>query len=277
MITWLDGGFLFELNKEYGDLGQEAVLNAPEKILQLYKSYISLGCNYITTNNYGFKPSRMDNWQELCIKSGEIFYQLKDEHPKIQILGSIPPFYPTYKQGPITPEFTDYYTSLIPLLEFDKFLLETQVSIIHIREICRIIQSLGYKDTVIYVSLYPNNIDTEDLDQLCKEYPMIQALLINCCSFEKMNKYYYKVIQNVLAAHPSLRYGFYLNRIDEENYADCQHIERLQEYKSKKNDIENIKNFIEKYRSERNYTDIIIGGCCGYGVEEMCELMEELH
>ena len=35
MITWLDGGFLFELNKEYGDLGQEAVLNAPEKILFL--------------------------------------------------------------------------------------------------------------------------------------------------------------------------------------------------------------------------------------------------
>ena len=56
MITWLDGGFLFELNKEYGDLGQEAVLNAPEKIYILYKNYINLGCTYITTNNYGFKP-----------------------------------------------------------------------------------------------------------------------------------------------------------------------------------------------------------------------------
>ena len=277
MITWLDGGFLFELNKEYGDLGQEAVLNAPEKILQLYKSYISLGCNYITTNNYGFKPSRMNNWQELCIKSREIFCQLKDEHPKIQILGSIPPFYPTYKHGPITTEFTDYYTSLIPLLEVDGFILETQVSIIHIREICRIIHSLGYKDMPIYVSLYPDNVTSEELEQLCKEYPTICALLINCCSFDKMNDYYNNVIRKVLATHPSLHYGFYLNRIDEENYADCQHIERLQQYKSKKNDIENIKAFVEKYKKERNYTDLIIGGCCGYGVEEMCELMEELH
>ena len=277
MITWLDGGFLFELNKEYGDLGQEAVLNAPEKILQLYKSYIGLGCSYITTNNYGFKPSRMDNWQELCIKSREIFRQLKDEHPDILILGSISPFYPTYKQGPITHEFTDYYTTLIPLLEVDGFILETQVSIIHIREICRIIHSLGYKDVPIYVSLYPDNVISEELEQLCKEYPTICALLINCCSFDKMNDYYNNVIRKVLATHPSLHYGFYLNRIDEENYADCQHIERLQEYKSKKNDTENIKDFVEKYRSERDKANLIIGGCCGYGVEEMRELMEEVH
>ena len=277
MITWLDGGFLFELNKEYGDLGQEAVLNAPEKILQLYKNYINLGCTYITTNNYGFKPSRIDNWQELCIKSGEIFRQLKHEHPKIQILGSIPPFYPTYKQGSITTEFTDYYTTLIPLLNVDSFILETQVSINHIREICKIIHSLGYKDMPIYVSLYPDNITSKELEQLYKEYPAICAFLVNCCSFEKMNKYYYKVIQRVLAAHPTHHYGFYLNRIDEENYADNQHIERLQDYKSKQNDTDNIKNFIEKYRKERDEANLIIGGCCGYGVEEMSELMEELH
>lgn len=277
MIIWLDGGFLFELNKEYGDLGQEAVLNAPEKILQLYKNYINLGCTYITTNNYGFKPSRMNNWQELCIKSREIFRQLKHEYPKIQILGSIPPFYPTYKQGPITYEFTDYYTTLIPLLNVDGFILETQVSIIHIREICRIIHSLGYKDTPLYISLYPNNVTFEELEQLCREYSTIKAILVNCCSFDKMRKYYNNSIRKVLASHSSIQFGFYLNRIDEENYADCQHIERLQEYKSKKNDTEKIKDFVEKYRKERNNTDLIIGGCCGYGVKEMRELMEELH
>lgn len=277
MISWLDGGFLFELNKEYGDLGQEAVLNAPEKIYMLYKNYIDLGCYYITTNNYGFKPSRMNNWQELCTKSVEIFRQLKHEHPNIQVLGSIPPFYSTYKEGPITTEFTNYYITLIPLLKVDVFLLETQVSIIHIREICRIIYYLGYKDTTIYVSLYPNNIDTKELLQLCRNFPTIKAILVNCCSFDKMRDYYNNVIYKVLTAHPSLRFGFYLNRIDEENYADCQHIERLQEYKSKKNDTKNIKAFVEKYRKERNNTDLIIGGCCGYGVEEMRELMEELH
>ena len=273
MITWLDGGFLFELNKEYGDLGQEAVLNAPEKILVLYKNYIRLGCTYITTNNYGFKPSRMDNWRELCIKSGEIFRQLKDDHPEIQILGSIPPFYPTYKQGPITAEFTDYYTSLIPLLVCDNFLLETQVSIYHIREICRIIHQLGHEHTAIYVSLYPDSVTTEELNQLCKDYPTICALLVNCCSFEKMNDYYETSMKSVLAAHTRLQFGFYLNKINEEHYAECQHIERLQDYKSKKNDTENIKNFIERYYK---HGDLIIGGCCGYGADEMRDLMEAL-
>ena len=70
-----------------------------------------------------------------------------------------------------------------------------------------------------------------------------------------------------------------MNKIDEEHYADCQHIERLQDYKSKKNDIENIKDFLERYHRDvgtRN-NNIIIGGCCGYGVEEMRELMEELN
>ena len=44
----------------------------------------------------------------------------------------------------------------------------------------------------------------EDLLQLCKEYPMIKAILINCCSFDKMRDYYNNVIKRVLAAHPSL-------------------------------------------------------------------------
>ena len=145
--------------------------------------------------------------QELCIKSVEIFRQLKYEHPKIQILGSIPPFYPTYKQGPITSEFTNYYTTLIPLLNVDGFILETQVSIIHIKEICRIIYSLGYKDTDLYISLYPDNITSDELEQLYKEYPTICALLVNCCSFDKMRKYYDNVIKRILIFHPFL-FGF---------------------------------------------------------------------
>ena len=49
-----------------------------------------------------------------------------------------------------------------------------------------------------------------------------------------MSDYYDKVILKVLAAHPVIQFGFYLNRIDEEHYAECQHIENYKNIKVKK-------------------------------------------
>ena len=37
-ITWMDGGFLFEINKQYNDLGQEAVLSNQQSILDLLEN-----------------------------------------------------------------------------------------------------------------------------------------------------------------------------------------------------------------------------------------------
>ena len=77
-IVFLDGGFLFEINKKYNDLGQKALFENINDIYHIYENYIKLGCNIITTNNYGFKPNQSDNWEELCIKSEEIFINLKE-------------------------------------------------------------------------------------------------------------------------------------------------------------------------------------------------------
>ena len=41
-IIWMDGGFLFEINKQYKDLGQEAVLTNQMCIIKLYQDYIIL-------------------------------------------------------------------------------------------------------------------------------------------------------------------------------------------------------------------------------------------
>ena len=76
-IVFLDGGFLFEINKKYNDLGQKAVLQNTNDIYSIYEGYINLGCSIITTNNYGFKPNQSNNWEELCDKSGDIFINLK--------------------------------------------------------------------------------------------------------------------------------------------------------------------------------------------------------
>ena len=68
MIKILDGGMLFELNKVYNDFGQTAVLNDKNLVRKIHEEYINMGCNLITTSNYGFKPNRMNNWKELTTK-----------------------------------------------------------------------------------------------------------------------------------------------------------------------------------------------------------------
>ena len=50
---------------------------------------------------YGFKPRRCSNWKTLCIESASIFNKIKQDNPDITILGSIPPFFPSYTYIPI--------------------------------------------------------------------------------------------------------------------------------------------------------------------------------
>ena len=45
----LDGGMLFELNRLHGDLGNKAIINDKELIIDIYDKYIKMGCDYIFT------------------------------------------------------------------------------------------------------------------------------------------------------------------------------------------------------------------------------------
>ena len=55
-IIWMDGGFLFEINKQYNDLGQEAVLTNQMCIIKLF---FSENCLSHWSQEY-FTPSCFD-------------------------------------------------------------------------------------------------------------------------------------------------------------------------------------------------------------------------
>ncbi len=270
-IHWLDGGFLFEMNKLYGDLGQQISIDNQDIVYNLYQSYIQLGCSYITTNNYGFKPSRCKNWKELCQKSAAVFIRLKQTYPKIVILGSLPPFFPSYTYEPVNKEFKQYYRELISILNsyVDEYIIETSVSIEHNNCICQIINDLTIEKP-INISFYPDKINSDDICTMITKHKMIHKLLVNCCSFDDMYTFYNDTIQSVLNKYKNIQFGFYLNKIHEKQYTTEQIVEDLQSYKHDKCDNNRIKEFINIF------LDITIGGCCGYGVEEMKELMNEL-
>ena len=270
-ILWMDGGILYELNKIDKDFGETAIVNNPDILKSLYVNYINLGAKFITTNNYAFKPSRQHNWKELCIRGASLFTGLKLDHPHITILGSIPPFHPTYKTGPISPEFIAFYKELVKILALyvDTFILETQIDYGHCDHICNIITK-HRENAEIFLSIYPDKITVEELWRLVRKYPMIKAILINCCSFDKMRDYYDKVVSRVLAAHKSVAFGFYLNKIDEVAYSNKQLAGELQNYEIKHNEYNKINEFIDSL----DLKQIMIGGCCGYGVTEMKQMIK---
>lgn len=271
-IVFLDGGFLFEINKKYNDLGQKAVLQNTNDIYSIYEGYINLGCSIITTNNYGFKPNQSNNWEELCDKSGDIFINLKKKHPYIKIFGSLPPFFPSYVNKPVNKEFISFYTTLINIINgyVDEFLIETSISIEHIECICSIIKNL-YIEKNINISFYPLKIDNNNLLKFIEKYSsMIDKLFINCCNFSKMKSFYNEYLYKIINEYKTIKFGFYLNNIDEKKYKENPIVKDLQEFKTDNNEYDDIKDFIKDFK------EIYIGGCCGYGIDEMRMLINHI-
>ena len=267
MITFMDGGMLFELNKVYTDYGEYAVENNKQLIIDLYQSYIDIGCKYITTCNYCFKPTKIKQWDKYVKKSIDIVQPFRQ---KCKVFGCVPPYYDSYSNNNnITEEFVMYYVDLINLLKgnIDIYLVETATSFIEVEQICRIIRDID-NDTPIIVSIYPN----ENNSKYIKEYYElpIYGLFMNCVPFDTMKDYYSKYFKPVV--NKKMLFGFYCNYINEKAYALSQDVSKLQSFKI----LPKKENNYEDFFKDLPFNDVVIGGCCGYGVKEMRSLVNEL-
>ena len=278
MIEILDGGMIFELNKKYNDLGQFAIANDQKLILDIYQSYIDMGCQYVTTCNYGFKSLKLKNWLYFVFESIELIKKVKKKNPKIKVLGCLPPYFESYHDGVIDHNFKNFYIKIINLMKnnIDYFILETQINTDHINYILEQIKKHTDKKTL--VSIYPNNfIQKNELENLIENNKdNIYSLLINCCSFDKMKEYFKDNIEELKLVSKNIKYGFYCNKINEKKYSEFKGDKKsevnLSEYLNNNIIQKNELNKFLEYLNINNY-DIIIGGCCGYGTEEMKELI----
>jgi len=280
-LHFLDGGMLYELNKHYNDLGEEALINNPNLIINLYEQYISLGCNYITTCNYGFKSKKLDNWKFLVQKSVNLISCFKKDNEHIKILGCLPPYFESYYDGEIDSSFVDFYHTLVGILDntIDEYIIETQISGKHIDKICEII--IGNSGKKINISIYPNgNITKNDIKEIINKYSnVINCILVNCCCFDDMKKYFESNIKPLKIMNYDIKFGFYCNRIDEQKYLSYTGNKTknvsLQDFYIKRNiEKKQLNDFIRVLRYS-GYK-IIIGGCCGYGVKEMEDLINSI-
>ena len=309
MLEFLDGGMIYELNKIHQDLGQTALLQEPHTILKIYQSYLDSGANYLTTCNYGFKSLKLPNWKMLVRKSVDLLYEFKSQKSNLnssqsnlnsdsknltqssntpfKILGSLPPYFESYYDGVIDKDFISFYETLVEIMlgKVDYFLLETQVSILHIRKILEIIHNHSLRNRrqipKVMVSIYPQgNISGREIKQLVIDYSfMLDAILVNCGSLPKIRDYFTREIEAIDLAKLKIKFGFYCNKIDEQGYKNYEG--------DKKNKVK-ITDFYEdsplpcrEIDLFRNYLDlkgydVIIGGCCGYGMKEMEELINQV-
>ena len=279
MIELMDGGFLYELRKHSQDYGETIIDNNPELIEKIHKDYIDIGCKYIISGNYVFKPMRQENWEYYTEKVFNILHKLK-ENNDFTLLGCMPPYYESYTDGDFNSDVVLYYLNLKQIVDkyADKYIIETIVSYQYLYNICKILDN----GLPIIISLYPkNDITVENLVFLTQRFN-IEAILINCCSFDMMEEYFNIILKGDFSR--KIKFGFYLNKIDEQQYLavkngcdngrdDRSAINLEQFYIDRDNDLNKIHDFCKKYDLSNN---LIIGGCCGYGVEDMKVLKTKL-
>lgn len=291
MLEFLDGGMIYELNKKHQDLGQTALLTQPDKILEIYQSYLNSGANYLTTCNYGFKSLKLPNWKMLVQKSVDLLFDFQinsqASNPSFKILGCLPPYFESYYDGVINKDFIDFYETLVEIMyeKVDYFLLETQVSILHIRKILDIIHFHSLRNSKrtlpVMVSIYPQgNISGREIKKLVIDYSfMLDAILVNCGSLAKIREYFTREIEDIDLARLKVKFGFYCNKIDEQGYKNYQGDKKnkvritdfYQETPIPSQEIDKFRNYLDM----KGY-DIIIGGCCGYGMQEMEDLINQI-
>lgn len=263
-----DGGMIFEINKKYSDYGQYAVKNDKNLIEKLYQDYINLGCKYITTCNYCFTPTKLKDWKELSIEAINIMKKFRSNN--VSVCGSLPPYFKSYYYEEINDNFCNFYKDLVSIFKgnVDYYIIETSIDFKHVEKICEIIREID-QETCIIVSLYINESNKKNIN---KYFDLnIYGLFLNCCSFTDLVNFYEKYLRH--KNFNGKKFGFLCNKINEKKYSEKSDVSKLQNFKNNKNITqENLDNFLNIL----NFDEVFIGGCCGYGVKEMKELIEIL-
>ena len=273
-INFLDGGMIFEINKKYKDFGEYSLENDENLINNLYQNYINVGCKFITTCNYCLKPSYTDNWENLSVKSVDLMQKFRKN--EIKVLGSLPPFNKSYNQNNIDNSFINFYKKLINIFmnKVDYYIIETGYNYHEIKKIYEIIKKID-SDTPLIISIYPNDNHINYIEEYLKLD--IYGFFINCCSCDNLVEFYNSYIKN--KDFNGIKFGFSCNKIDEKKYSDYKNKsnvadrkKNLQNYYQESDDYSKIKYFLD----EISFDEIYVGGCCGYGIEEMKYLIKDL-
>jgi S-methylmethionine-dependent homocysteine/selenocysteine methylase len=288
-VQILDGGTGRELKRIGAPFRQPewsalALLEAPAFVSRVHEAYVAAGAGIITTNSYAVVPFHIGDERfaaegaRLAALAGRLARQVADEHPGVQVAGSLPPICGSYRADwfdaafarPILRVLVD---SLRPYV--DHWQAET-LSAIAEAELVR--EVLGEDEHPLWLSFTLNDANAPGVPRLRSGEPVADAIraavrlgasavLFNCSQPEVMGDAVDAARRVLSDAGSEMRIGVYANaflpqREDAEANAD---VSRIRDDLTPAGYLGWARDWVSRGAS-------IIGGCCGIGPEHIAAL-----
>lgn len=290
MITILDGGMGGELSRRgagatNGLWSAQALLDAPESVVEVHKDYIAAGAQIITTNSYSTIPSYLgksglaDRYTELTELAGILAREAVGANGNgVQVAGSLPPLSESYRPDlvPSGAVSEPVYEAMVKALgdNVDLFLCETMSS--GSEAFHAVSQAFEHgRGKPVMVSWTLNEQPGKGLrsgESVSEAYSMLQEFdvsgyLFNCTHPEAILEALYELshlTDKVIGGYPNR-----LNTVSPEWTLDNELQTGL------RTDID-VAFFLEYARRFEDAGAAIIGGCCGIGPEYIRALSASL-
>ena len=297
-ITILDGGLGRELEKRGAPFKQPewsalAMMNAPEVVKEVHKTFITSGASVITTNSYALVPFHIgekrfkDQGRALAKRAGEMARAAVCETKTCtRVAGSIPPLFGSYRVDLYQPErVVELATPLIEGLRthVDLWLCETQGLIDEPTRVKSLIDRLDTQKKPFWIAFTLEDSQLNDEPLLRSGESVVDALkamvdanvdaiLFNCCQPEVISQAI-QTTQHQLASlgAKQIDIGAYANAFPPQ-LKDAQANEGLNELRADLTPA----SYLDWAQQWIQDGATLIGGCCGIGPEHITVLSKKL-
>nr|QIH43203.1 homocysteine S-methyltransferase family protein [Vibrio ziniensis] len=271
-----------------------AMMEAPEVVGEVHRSFIQNGAQVITTNSYALVPFHIGQEcfdaqaQLLADKAGKVAREAAIlEGKQTLVAGSIPPLFGSYRADLYQPENAEKIAS--PLIKgldqhIDVWLAETQSLIAESTAIYQQVKALGTNNKPFWVSFTledsePTNVPKLRSGETVKDAVKamaalnVDAILFNCSQPEVME-------EALIAARTTLeslnvtgiQLGVYANAFPPTT-KEATANDGLDELRDDLN-FDVYTQLAEKWRHQGA---TLIGGCCGIGPEHINAISKHFH
>ncbi|WED21882.1 homocysteine S-methyltransferase family protein [Vibrio sp. JC009] len=298
-ITILDGGMGRELERRGAPFRQPewsalAMMETPELVADVHKSFIRSGAQLIMTNSYALVPFHIgeerfaEQAQTLADLSGSVAREASEAEGKNTLVaGSIPPLFGSYRADLYQPEraeeiATPLINGLAPYV--DVWIAETQSLIEESVAVHNLVSKLDKEKKPFWVSFtLEDSIATEQPvlrsgesveDAVEKMVELnVTAILFNCSQPEVIEeglKVAHRTLAKLDALHIEL--GAYANAFPPQS-KDATANDGLDEFRDDLNE----NAYLEMAKKWQKQGATLIGGCCGIGPEYIEKLSQHFH
>jgi len=297
-ITILDGGMGRELELRGAPFKQPewsalALIEAPEIVKEVHKSFIKSGASVITTNSYALVPfhigeERFSNQgRQLAAAAGQVARAAVEEtQTNTRVAGSIPPLLGSYRADLYQAERADEIAT--PLIEglgpyVDLWLCETQSLVAEAVHVISLIRDLDQGKKPIWVALTledaaptpePLLRSGESVAEAIRSISGlgIDAVLFNCCQPEVIRDAICVVRETLISTgNPHIEIGAYANAFSPQD----QEITANEGLNQMRADLTPAA-YLNWAIQWREAGATLIGGCCGIGPRHITLLAENL-